>query len=111
MVGRAVETIAATRQRDCVEALARHAAAPAGDPAAYVGNSDVVVTTYSMVSRVELLSQIGWSLVVVDEAQAIGDPGARQSRAVEQLESSARIALTGTPVEYRLSDLWSIFGF
>ena len=81
------------------------------DPAAFVAGADVVLTTYSMVARLEWLGKIEWSLVVADEAQAIKNPGARQTRAVKQLKASARIALTGTPVENRLSDLWSIFDF
>ena len=81
------------------------------DPAEFVAGADVVLTTYSMVARLEWLGKIEWSLVVADEAQAIKNPGARQTRAVKQLKASARIALTGTPVENRLSDLWSIFDF
>jgi non-specific serine/threonine protein kinase len=49
--------------------------------------------------------------VVLDEAQAIKNPGAKQARAVKALSARTRIALTGTPVENRLSDLWSIFDF
>ena len=52
-----------------------------------------------------------WGLVVLDEAQAIKNPGAKQTRAVKSLRASARLALTGTPVENRLSDLWSLFDF
>jgi len=83
----------------------------ADDPSTFITGADVVLTTYSMVARLEWLSKIDWSLVVADEAQAIKNPGARQTRAVKQLKSSARIAMTGTPVENRLSDLWSIFDF
>lgn len=72
---------------------------------------DVVLTTYSMVARLEWLGVVDWSLVVLDEAQVIKNPGARQTRAVKQLRADARIALTGTPVENRLADLWSIFDF
>ena len=50
-------------------------------------------------------------MVVIDEAQAIKNPAARQTKAVKQLRGEARIALTGTPVENRLLDLWSIFDF
>src|SRR5262249_2274976 len=50
-------------------------------------------------------------LVVLDEAQAIKNPGTRQTRAAKQLDAEARIALTGTPIENRLGDLWSIFDF
>jgi non-specific serine/threonine protein kinase len=52
-----------------------------------------------------------WRNVILDEAQAIKNPGARQSQAVKALESKWRLALTGTPVENRLGDLWSIFDF
>ena len=52
-----------------------------------------------------------WRLVVLDEAQAIKNPGAKQTRAVKKLKAAPRIALTGTPVENRLGDLWSIFDF
>jgi non-specific serine/threonine protein kinase len=57
------------------------------------------------------LSTVDWDLLVVDEAQAIKNPEARQTRAVKALRARARIALTGTPVENRLGDLWSIFDF
>ena len=72
---------------------------------------DVVVTTYGTVQRTPWLTEVAWDLVVLDEAQAIKNPGAKQTRAVKRLESTARIALTGTPVENRLSDLWSLFDF
>jgi non-specific serine/threonine protein kinase len=52
-----------------------------------------------------------WRLVVLDEAQAIKNPAAKQTRAAKSLDARARIALTGTPIENRLSDLWSIFDF
>jgi non-specific serine/threonine protein kinase len=54
---------------------------------------------------------VSWTLLVLDEAQAIKNPGARQTKAVKRLSAKARIALTGTPVENRLSDLWSLFDF
>ena len=52
-----------------------------------------------------------WRLAVLDEAQAIKNPGARQTKTVKRLKADARIVLTGTPVENRLSDLWSLFDF
>ena len=58
-----------------------------------------------------LLSGVGWAGVVLDEAQNIKNPGARQTRAVKTLRGRSRLALTGTPVENRLSDLWSLFDF
>jgi len=72
---------------------------------------DVVLTTYGQVARLDGLRAREWSLVVLDEAQAIKNPGSRQSRAVKELKASRRIALTGTPVENRLGDLWSLFDF
>ncbi len=76
-----------------------------------LADTDAVLTTYSMVTRLEWLASAGWSLVVLDEAQAIKNPTARQTRAVKELKAEARIVLTGTPVENRLTDLWSIFDF
>ncbi len=72
---------------------------------------DLAVTTYSMVTRQEWLGGVRWRLVIIDEAQAIKNPGTRQARAVKRLTAQARVALTGTPVENRLGDLWSIFDF
>jgi superfamily II DNA or RNA helicase len=72
---------------------------------------DLVITTYTMLARLEHLREREWRLVILDEAQAIRNPGARQSRAVRDLRAAGRIALTGTPVENRLSDLWALFDF
>ena len=72
---------------------------------------DLVVTSYSFLARLPWLQATAWQLAILDEAQAIKNPGAKQTRAVKQLRADARIALTGTPVENRLSDLWSIFDF
>jgi hypothetical protein len=74
-------------------------------------DADLVITTYGTLHRVPALAKATWDLLIVDEAQAIKNPGARQTRAVKQLTARARIALTGTPVENRLGDLWSIFDF
>ncbi len=72
---------------------------------------DVVVTSYGMLLRQDWLTEIRWQLAVLDEAQAIKNPAARQTKAVKRLQAEARIVLTGTPVENRLSDLWSLFDF
>ncbi|MEK7731304.1 MAG: SNF2-related protein, partial [Planctomycetota bacterium] len=85
--------------------------AVAKDPERALAGVDAVLTTYSMVTRLEWIAPLDWSLVVLDEAQAIKNPTARQTRAVKQLKTAARIVLTGTPVENRLTDLWSIFDF
>jgi non-specific serine/threonine protein kinase len=72
---------------------------------------DLVITTYAMVQRYELLQTFHWDYVILDEAQAIKNPGTKQARAVKKLHADNRIVLTGTPVENRLSDLWSLFDF
>ena len=76
-----------------------------------LGRVDVVVSTYGMLARSAALRARQWALAVLDEAQAIKNPSAQQTRAVKQLKASARIALTGTPIENRLADLWSLFDF
>jgi non-specific serine/threonine protein kinase len=76
-----------------------------------VAGVDLVVTTYGTLLRVPAFGDVSWRMVVLDEAQAIKNPGARQTRAVKTLKAGARVALTGTPVENRLGDLWSIFDF
>ena len=78
---------------------------------AALARTDVVLSTYGVVTRSEPLRSRAWQLVVLDEAQAIKNPGAQQTRAVKQLTAAARVALTGTPIENRLSDLWSLFDF
>ena len=83
----------------------------AADPAAAFRDIDVVVTSYGMLLRQDWLTEIRWQLAVLDEAQAIKNPAARQTKAVKRLQADARIVLTGTPVENRLSDLWSLFDF
>ncbi|NLE56066.1 MAG: DEAD/DEAH box helicase, partial [Lentisphaerae bacterium] len=79
--------------------------------AQYVQRFDAVLTTYGMLSRINTLQTITWAAVIADEAQAIKNPASKQSKAVRGLQSPRRLALTGTPVENRLSDLWSIFDF
>jgi non-specific serine/threonine protein kinase len=78
---------------------------------------DVVLTTYGTLSQgaqgagTAWLSERSWGLVVIDEAQAIKNPGTRQARSVKALQSRMRFALTGTPVENRLGEVWSLFDF
>ncbi|MBF0220080.1 MAG: DEAD/DEAH box helicase [Gammaproteobacteria bacterium] len=76
-----------------------------------LAGTDLVITSYGTLMRLPNLLAMRWHLVVADEAQALKNPSAKQTKAVKQLVASARIALTGTPVENRLSDLWSIFDF
>ena len=79
--------------------------------AADLAGVDLAITSYGFLPRTAWLTDISWNLVVIDEAQAIKNPAARQTRTVKQLKAGARIALTGTPIENRLGDLWSIFDF
>lgn len=76
-----------------------------------VSRYDLVITTYAMVQRYDLLQAFHWDYVILDEAQAIKNPGAKQTRTVKKLHAANRIILTGTPVENRLADLWSLFDF
>ena len=72
---------------------------------------DLIVTTYGMLVRTDWMKQHRWRLAILDEAQAIKNSGTKQTRAVKELTAGSRIAMTGTPVENRLSDLWSLFDF
>ncbi len=74
-------------------------------------DADLVITSYGSLSRIPWLATTSWQLVILDEAQAIKNPEAKQTRAAKKLQAPARIALTGTPIENRLGDLWSIFDF
>jgi len=74
-------------------------------------NFDLLVTTYGSVARIAWLSERDWSLIIIDEAQAIKNPTAKQTKAVKTLKSKHRLALTGTPIENNLLDLWSLFDF
>lgn len=77
-----------------------------------VKNHDLIVTSYSLLHRdIKSLQSVPWQIIVLDEAQNVKNPEAKQSKAVRQLEATFRIALTGTPVENRLQELWSILDF
>jgi non-specific serine/threonine protein kinase len=72
---------------------------------------DLVITSYGLLLRIPWLAEASWRLVVIDEAQAIKNPDAKQTRIAKMLKAQAKFALTGTPVENRIGDLWSIFDF
>ena len=72
-------------------------------------DADLVITSYGTLLRLSALKTPRWRFLILDEAQAIKNPQAKQTRAVRALKAKARIALTGTPVENHLGDLWSIF--
>jgi superfamily II DNA or RNA helicase len=77
-----------------------------------LGPGDVLVVSYGLLVReVELLAALDFDTVVLDEAQAIKNAVAKRARAAHRLKAAARVAATGTPLENRLSELWSLFHF
>jgi SNF2 family DNA or RNA helicase len=77
-----------------------------------IQKADVVITSYPLLSiDVEDLSEPLWGAVILDEAQHIKNAQTKQARAARKLKSNHNIALTGTPIENRLTELWSIFDF
>ncbi|PLZ48613.1 DEAD/DEAH box helicase, partial [Fischerella thermalis] len=86
---------------------------PKGKAFVEVANKhDLVITSYALIHRdLKSLQGVAWQGIVLDEAQNIKNAEAKQSQAVRQLEANYRIALTGTPVENRLQELWSILDF
>ncbi len=86
-------------------------AAIAGDGTEALATSDVLLTTYAMVRRFAWLRQVTWDALILDEAQAVKNPATQQAQAVKTLKARFKVAMTGTPVENRLSDLWSLFDF
>jgi non-specific serine/threonine protein kinase len=101
-----------TRFAPSLEAYVHHGPGRERDPelfAAAAGHRDVVLTTYSLLARdADAFGALGWGRVVFDEAQQIKNPGAAQTKAAQAIGADRRVALTGTPVENRLSELWSI---
>jgi non-specific serine/threonine protein kinase len=99
-----------------LKALVAHPSAmPAGELKAFdptrLRDVDLVITSYGSLLRAPWMAEVPWRVAALDEAQAIKNPDAKQTRAVKRLKAGARLALTGTPVENRLGDLWSIFDF
>ncbi|NIJ16032.1 DEAD/DEAH box helicase [Sphingobium vermicomposti] len=94
-----------------LKVLKHHGPDRTGRPADLQGY-DVVVTSYDSVVRDNsLLSMIDWQVIVLDEAQYIRNPAAQRTKAVKALTRKVGLAVTGTPVENRLLDLWSIMDF
>ena len=78
----------------------------------HAGKVDLVLSTYGLVTRdVESLSSVSWRRIVLDEAQQIKNSVARTTQSVRSIPAESRIAMTGTPVENRLTELWSIMEF
>jgi SNF2 family DNA or RNA helicase len=73
---------------------------------------DLVITSYGTARRdADVIQQVEWSDLILDEAQNIKNPGAKQSQAVRRFQARNRVALTGTPVENHLTELWSVLEF
>lgn len=69
------------------------------------------ITTYGMASRMKKLDSVVWDCLILDEAQAIKNPGTKQTKTLKKLKANMRIAMTGTPIENDLTNLWSLFDF
>jgi len=80
-------------------------------PAEALRGFDVMLTTYQFLQKTDAWLSHDWSMVILDEAQAIKNSGSGSAKAVKRLQAPTRIALTGTPVENRPGDLWSLFDF
>lgn len=80
-------------------------------PEPLLSRYDVMITTYAFLQRTESWQAHEWGLVILDEAQAIKNPSSGSAQAVKRLQAQSRVALTGTPVENRPGDLWSLFDF
>jgi len=78
---------------------------------AVLAQVDLVVTSYGMLPRLEWLPDVEWECVIADEAQALKNAATRQAKSIRKIPAQWRIAMTGTPVENRLLDLWAIFDF
>jgi non-specific serine/threonine protein kinase len=77
----------------------------------FIDKYDIVITTYSLSKKYDWLKLYKWNYVILDEAQIIKNPGTKQTKAVKNLDANNRIIMTGTPIENRLGDIWSLFDF
>lgn len=76
-----------------------------------LNNLQLVITTYGLTKRYQWLQELDWEYIILDEAQAIKNSGTKQSKVIKTLKSRNRLALTGTPIENNIGDLWSLFDF
>ncbi len=81
------------------------------DPAKFFAEQDLVITSYSMALRLEPLLDLRFPVLLLDEAQNIKNPACRQSGVLRKFTADRKFALTGTPLENSITDLWSIFDF
>ena len=94
--------------------LVHHGAARATDSQLEkdIADADVVITTYATAVRdVDALADAGWTTMVLDEAQAIKNPASETAQALRRIPAHTRLALTGTPIENGVGDLWAILDF
>ncbi len=75
------------------------------------GDYDIYLTSYGLLSKYDWMSEVKWDSIILDEAQAIKNPRTKRTRSVKKLNADFRVIMTGTPIENRLSDLWSLFDF
>jgi len=104
----------ATRFTPGLRVVIHHGAtrASAADLADEVAGADLVITTYATAVRdVDALAALSWRRLILDEAQAIKNPANETSRELRRIPAGTRLALTGTPIENGLGDLWSILDF
>ena len=77
-----------------------------------LGNFDLLVTSYTLLQQeIELLAQVSWQSIVLDEAQAIKNAATKRSKAAMRLDARFRLLTTGTPIENHLGELWNLFAF
>lgn len=81
------------------------------DDSQFIKNYDVYITSYGMLNKYEWISNVTWDNLILDEAQAIKNPGTKRTKTVKKLKAKYKVAMTGTPIENRLGDLWSLFDF
>jgi non-specific serine/threonine protein kinase len=105
--GPSLRVFYAHRSECDLETLKRVAQNPRGSLSGF----DLVVATYGFARRSDWLAKVDWRLLILDEAQAIKNVAAAQTKAVKKLSAAGRVVLTGTPVENHLGDLWSLFEF
>ena len=102
-----LKVVFAHRSESDVETLDNIAASPL----TALAQVDLLVTTYTLVRKADWLGTVPWKLIILDEAQAIKNASSAQTKSVKKLGAMVRIALTGTPVENHIGDLWSLFDF
>ena len=81
------------------------------DDSQFRKNYDLYITSYGMLNKYEWISNVTWDNLILDEAQAIKNPGTKRTKTVKKLKAKYKVAMTGTPIENRLGDLWSLFDF